>query len=161
MSMLYASDKALEAVKSQGHFFNPHKTLSHKLGLAGSSYELVASLPAVLSYLGPGSWDAISSHEERLQRTLLEYLTQKPGIKVIGEQSSDPKVRVSTVSFVVDGRTSQDVVEAVERKTAGEIGIRWGGFYSERLKTEVLGLGKDGVVRVSMVHYNTGELHIL
>ena len=156
--MLYASDKALSAVSSQGHFFNAHETLTQKLGLAGSSYELVASIPAVLDYLGPDSWSAISSHEELLQKTLLEYLVQKPGVKVIGEESSDVNVRVSTVSFVVEGRNSRDVVESVEEKTGGEIGIRWGGFYSERLREEVLGLSKDGVVRVSMVHYNTGKL---
>lgn len=49
------------------------------------------------------------------------------------------------------------MVEAVEGATNGEIGIRWGGFYSERLRKDVLGLESDGVVRVSMVHYNSGE----
>jgi selenocysteine lyase/cysteine desulfurase len=36
-------------------------------------------------------------------------------------------------------------------------GIRWGTFYSNRL-IEYLGLAaQDGVVRVSLVHYNTLE----
>jgi len=43
----------------------------------------------------------------------------------------------------------------VDELSKEEMGIRWGGFYSVRLLEEVLGLGKDGVVRVSMVHYNT------
>jgi len=34
-------------------------------------------------------------------------------------------------------------------------GFRWGHFYSKRLVDEVLKLKGDGVVRVSMVHYNT------
>ena len=54
------------------------------------------------------------------------------------------------------GRKSQDVVEEIDEVSRGEMGIRWGGFYSVRLIGEVLGLDKkDGVVRVSMVHYNT------
>lgn len=64
---------------------------------------------------------------------------------------------MATVSFTVKGRKSQDFVEAVDKATNGELGIRWGSFYSVRLVEEFLGLGKDGIVRVSMVHYNTGE----
>jgi selenocysteine lyase/cysteine desulfurase len=59
----------------------------------------------------------------------------------------------------VKGRNSQEIVEIVDEKTKGEVGIRWGKFYSNRLVEEVLGLGKDGVVRVSMVHYNTGMFY--
>ena len=158
--MLYASENGLRAVESLGHHFNPSTSLSHKLGLAAASYELVSSIPSILDYLGPdisSSFATITAHEEVLQKTLLTYLIAKSGVRVIGEESSDPKKRVSTVAFVVEGRKSNDVVEEVERETNGEIGIRWGGFYSERLRGEVLGLGSDGVVRVSMVHYNTGE----
>lgn len=158
MSMLYASDNGLKAVKSLGHFFNPTESLQHKLGLAGSSYELVSSIPAILEYLGPdmpASWAAIAKHEELLQQTLLTYLNEKAGVTIIGEKDSDPKKRVSTVSFLVEGLKSEGIVAGVEDKTNGEIGIRWGGFYSERLREEVLGLKEDGVVRVSMVHYNT------
>ena len=46
-------------------------------------------------------------------------------------------------------------MEAVEKESS--FGIRWGHFYSKRLVEEFLGLGAEGVVRVSMVHYNTGQ----
>lgn len=162
ISILYASDDGLQAVQSLGHFFNPSETLAQKLGLAGSSYELVASIPAVVNYLGTGAstWDAISKHEEALQTKLLKYLNSRPEITVHGETDSDPKKRVSTVAFTVRGRNSQEIVEAVDAATNGEIGIRWGSFYSERLREGVLGLEKDGIVRVSMVHYNTGKHYI-
>jgi len=58
----------------------------------------------------------------------------------------------------VKGWKSQDLVEKVDEVSKGEIGIRWGGFYSVRLTEEILALGKDGVVRASFVHYNTGIL---
>ncbi len=61
------------------------------------------------------------------------------------------------VSFSVEGWSSRAVVEGVEARS--RFACRWGHFYSKRLVDDVLGLGgeKEGVVRVSMVHYNTGE----
>lgn len=158
ISMLYVSSKAQEEMTSLGHFFNPNKTLENKLGLAGSSYELVASIPAVVEYLSPASgkskWAGIVEQEGLLQKTLLEYLNARGDVTVYGETSDDVKLRVPTISFSVKGWGSQELVETVERDT--EFGFRFGNFYSVRLVDQVLGLDKrDGVVRVSMVHYNT------
>lgn len=158
MSMLYASSKGLAAIKSLGHFFNPSSTLQDKLGLAGASYELVASIPSVLSYFGTNpaeSWALIEKHEFNLQSKLLNYLNARPEITICGEKDADTKKRVATVSFIVEGSKSQDFVEKIDELSGGSMGIRWGGFYSVRLLEDVLGLGKDGIVRVSMVHYNT------
>ena len=63
------------------------------------------------------------------------------------------------ISFTVRGRGSKSIVEGVEKRS--NFGCRWGHFYSKRLVEEVLGLGKEGVVRVSLVHYNTGEFDLL
>ena len=60
-----------------------------------------------------------------------------------------------TVAFLVKGWSARDLVEAVEKDT--NFGFRWGAFYSNRLAYELLGLESDGVVRISMVHYNTRE----
>ena len=158
ISMLYSSPNGLKAITSLGHHFNPHDTLQDKLGLAGSCYELTSSIPSIISYFGPNpseSWAAITKHEFELQGALLEYLNSRPDVAICGEKDADPKKRVSTISFLVKGWKSRDVVEAVDKASRGEIGIRWGAFYSNRLVEEVLGLGSDGVVRVSMVHYNT------
>lgn len=159
MAMLYSSPAGFKAVQSLAHYFNPSNTLEYKLGLAGSSYELVASIPAVLNYFGPNpaeSWAAIEKHEGGLQSTLLTYLCSRSEISILGEKSADTKKRVSTISFSVKGWKSRDFVEKVDELTKGEIGIRWGGFYSVRLIEDILGLPiPDGVVRVSMVHYNT------
>jgi selenocysteine lyase/cysteine desulfurase len=65
---------------------------------------------------------------------------------------------VPTVSFTVRGWGARELVEAVEGESGGVFGIRAGSFYSVRLVEEVLGLERaKGVVRVSMVHHNTGE----
>lgn len=152
--MLYASTSGQEQMRSLGHFFNPHKTLENKLGLAGASYELLSGIPAVTSYLSD-KWAGIVDQEYQLQKTLLDYLNGRDDVTVHGEKSADGKDRVPTVAFTVKGWNSQELVESVEQ--CSNFGFRWGAFYSNRLVNEFLGLGKDGVVRVSMVHYNTGE----
>ena len=56
--------------------------------------------------------------------------------------------------FVVDGRQSDSITLEVDKH---KIGIRYGDFYARRLIDD-LGLAhQNGVVRVSMVHYNTTE----
>ncbi|EHK98818.1 putative cysteine desulfurase [Glarea lozoyensis 74030] len=160
IAMLYASPLGMSTTKSLGHYFNPHATLQHKLGLAGSSYELTAAIPAVVAYIGASpkeTWSAIEKHEGELQTLLLDYLNSRKDVTIYGEKSADTKLRVATISFTVAGWKSKDVVDKVEELSNGEMAIRWGGMYSVRLLEDVLGLGYDGVVRVSMVHYNTGE----
>ncbi|KAI8632289.1 PLP-dependent transferase [Xylariaceae sp. FL1651] len=157
IAMLYASPRAMRQMKSLGHFFKQGDILEEKIGLAGASYELTHGIPSVISYLRPSppssAWGAFIAHEHALQTTLLAYLASRPDVTVYGDTTGASEARVSTVSFRVAGWRSQDVVEAVEAET--NFGFRWGAFYSERLVKDLLGLGDDGVVRVSMVHYNT------
>lgn len=159
IAVLYAkADTALDReMRSLGHFFNKHATLENKIGFAGASYELVSGIPAVVAYAGGEiSWDAIMAQEAVLQGELLGYLTGRKDVTIHGERSADGKVRVPTVSFTVEGWDSRELVETVE-KEAPIFGFRWGAFYSNRLVHEFLALGTSGIVRVSLVHYNTGK----
>lgn len=158
VAVLYAKKETAQgAMRSLGHFFNPHATLENKIGLAGASYELASGIPAVVAYAGGEvPWRDIVAQEAALQGELLGYLTSRAGVTIHGERSADVAVRVPTVSFTVEGWDSRELVETVEGE-APAFGFRWGAFYSNRLVNEFLGLGKSGVVRVSFVHYNTCE----
>lgn len=157
--MLYGREAAQKSVRSLGHYFNPSSTLENKLGLAGSSYELVQSIPRVARYLGSNTkaaWQAIAKHEEDLAEVLLQYLRSRSDITICGEPTANSRSRVPTIAFIVQDRKSHEVVEAVEK--VSDFGFRWGKFYSNRLAENVLQTPEDGVVRVSMVHYNTRKL---
>ncbi|OAA72391.1 Pyridoxal phosphate-dependent transferase, major domain protein [Cordyceps fumosorosea ARSEF 2679] len=157
LATLYASWAAQTRMRSLGHLFNAHTTLADKMGLAAGSYELCHGVSAVVSYLGGreyGSWSAMEEHEEALTETLLAYLRQVPGITIYGKRVMQES-RLPIVSFTVDGWSSQELVEAIEARS--NYGLRWGAFYSNRLVRETLMLKKDGVVRVSLAHYNTME----
>ncbi|KAL8964032.1 MAG: hypothetical protein Q9183_004759 [Haloplaca sp. 2 TL-2023] len=159
IAALYASSHAQSSLTSLGHYFHNPDTLNMKLGLAAASYELVSSIPWILSYFGPSSasrratWTAIAAHEEHLRSILLEYLNKRDDVTVYGVKDGNKELRVPVVSFSVKARGSKEIVEKVDGMS--EMGIRWGHFYSKRLVDDVLGQKGEGVVRVSMVHYNT------
>ncbi|KAH7308566.1 pyridoxal phosphate-dependent transferase [Stachybotrys elegans] len=158
MALLYGSMAAQEQMDSLGHYFNPSNTLSSKLGLAASNYELLQSLVPLVEYFGDDPaemWAGIEKHEETLQKRLIDYISSRPDITIRGEPSPDTSRRLPTISFTVEGRSSRSIVEAME--SISNVGIRWGHFYSKRLVEKVLGLEGDGVVRVSLVHYNTSK----
>ena len=159
VALLYASWRAQVKMRSLGHFFNPQATLEDKLGLAGGSYELCQAVPQVVDYLnpstGPSLWPAIEEHEWNLHSILLNTLLDLPGVTVLGLGDGRRENRLPTVSFTAAGWSSKALVEAVEAES--NHGLRWGSFYSQRLVRDALGLGPEGVVRVSMVHYNTGK----
>lgn len=157
IASLYASSAAQKLMRSLGHFFKSTDGLENKLGMAAANYELTASIPEVCAYLQKTPWDQIAAHEEKLQGVLIDYLNSKPDIyKIYGEPVASKEKRVPVISFTVQGRKSKDVVDAIEAKS--NFACRWGAFYSNRLCEDVLGLDPvDGVVRVSLLHYNTEE----
>lgn len=111
-----------------------------------------------LSHVFPQS----EPHEEKIQTILLDYLKGRDDVTIYGEPGGERAKRVPTISFNVKGWDPKDVVEKAEetQKRNGdkvEYGFRWGHFYAKRLCDDILGCGENGVVRVSMVHYNTEE----
>ena len=100
------------------------------------------------------AWAAIAAHEEALAARLLDRLRQRDDLRIIGPAVADRDVRVPTISFTHATRSSADIVSAVDRHG---IGIRYGHFYAHRLVEDLGLLEQEGVVRVSLVHYNTIE----
>ena len=137
-----------------------------KLEPGNPSYELAWGTTGIVDYLdelGGGTGDhaaiekafaLIAAHEAVIGGRLLDFLGSRNDVRIVGSRTADPAHRVPTISFKVDGHDSAAVVRAVD---ADRIGIRYGDFASRRL-VESLGLApKNGVIRASMVHYNTVE----
>ena len=99
------------------------------------------------------AFDLMEALERPLVRRLLEWLSERSGVRVLGPATED-RNRVGTVAFVVDDRPSSELVAAAH---ARDVAIRHGHVYAHRLVT-ALGIDPDeGPVRVSLVHYNTPE----
>jgi len=153
VAALYGKRELLARLANVNHDFI--RDAPYKLQPGGVNFELSYGLDGVFAYLaalGEGAFERIAEHEERLAARLVDYLSGKRNVRVLGERSSDRARRVPTVSFTVEGRTPEQVVLAVDPQG---IGIRHGDFYAKGLVQE-LGLEtRGGVVRVSAVHYNT------
>eukprot|EP00897_Mesotaenium_endlicherianum_P010943 jgi/Mesen1/9878/ME000070S09167 len=96
--------------------------------------------------------------ERPLQARLLECLNGKgEDVTVVGPRSADSRTRVSTVSFVHARKKSSQVSR--EMQAAG-FAVRHGNMYAYRLVEALLpklrgNSIEEGVVRVSLLHYNT------
>jgi selenocysteine lyase/cysteine desulfurase len=77
-----------------------------------------------------------------------------PAIRIIGVADSLLSKRVATLSMTHNTLDSKTIVEQVDQFN---IGIRFGDFYAVELINN-LGLRNiQGVVRISLAHYNTTE----
>jgi cysteine desulfurase family protein (TIGR01976 family) len=172
LAALYGKRELFRAARSQNHFFFGDDELPYKLEPGGVPHELAASLPAVPEYLldlesrlpgggaGPErerlarAFAAIAAHEAALVAPLLDFLRSRPGVRLVGEPVADPARRVPTVAFAVEGRDAAGIPAALD---AAGVAIRYGHFYARRA-IEALGLlERNGIVRVSMAHYNTPD----
>jgi len=134
--------------------------------LGGVSHEACAGLLGLRPYLGfldGGSYDGrqsvvsafdkMNELERAAEEPLRAWLSSREDVRLLGPASAGED-SVGTVSFVHKAVPS-DVISA--SVNGCEIGIRHGSMYAVRL-CEALGIGADpGVVRVSLVHYNTVE----
>lgn len=169
LGALYVRRELLEQAKGQNHFFVPEGALPYKLQPGGVAHELAAGLPGIGAYLDgvaehhglrgvdrrdgwAHAFGLFAAHEEQLAARLLAFLHEHPRCRVIGPAVADATVRAPTIAFVVDGKTASSVVTPLDEH---HVALRWGHFYAKRA-IEALGLAKaEGIVRVSMVHYNT------
>jgi cysteine desulfurase family protein (TIGR01976 family) len=181
MAVLYGRKDAVAELTGPNHFFIPRESVPYKFELGGVTHEACAGLVALQPYLnflagrpestpgapGPAPADrdaieaafaAMAALETPLTERLVAWLADRTGVRVIGPTAPGAD-RVPTVSFVHEARTSADIARAVDETG---IALRNGHMYAWRL-CEALGIDpEDGVVRVSLLHYNTpGEVERL
>lgn len=100
-------------------------------------------------------FELIETHEAKMSQLFLDYVKANPKIKLIGKSVADSTLRQPTFSFTFDGKMSNKelVIELAKRKIA----IQSGTFYAFPC-IRALGIDPaEGVVRVSLVHYNTED----
>ena len=84
--------------------------------------------------------------------TGIEWLDRHPRVVLYGPATAAATERVPTVTFTVEGLASSELVRRVDER---RLALRFGHFYALRA-TRALGLSDgEGVVRASLVHYNT------
>jgi len=164
-AVLCSSPEGAAMLANLNHEWMQSSDAAGRLEAGAYPYELGWGATAVPAYLdalgtqhGGAAFAAIEAHERALTARLLDWLTARPGLRIIGAPTAGPG-RLPTVSFVTTRAAPQAVVAHTD---AAQIGIRHGHFYAPRL-VEALGLARaTGVVRISLAHYNTlGEVERL
>lgn len=168
-AVLYGRYGDLASLPGQNHFFIEPSRTAYKFQPGNVNYELAYGCIGISEYLvelarrggAPASgeraairaaFDLIGEQEERVCAKFLDFLNALPSVRIIGETTADAAIRVPTVSFVTAKGRHSDIVSAVDRFN---IGIRHGDFYARRLSEHLKLDPVQGVIRVSMAHYNT------
>lgn len=173
LALMYGRYDLLLEMEGINHYFFKKEDVPYKFQPGNFNFELTYSLLGILEYYEeffkhhfPGdknlscpeklekTFAAFATHEENLSELLLNFLKSQPKIKIIGLPDPDKEKRVPTISFVHENLKSDKIVEQVD---AHRIGIRFGDFYAKKLIHDSGLEEKNGVVRVSLVHYNTSE----
>ena len=171
LALLYGKKELLEETKNLNHEFLS-KEIPLTLNPGGPNHEELACLSGLTDYYedlynhhfsdhqlnlyekGKKIFKLVYSHEEQLMEKLLSFLKSKNNVKLIGKSTHLRNERMPTVSFTVKNKSSLSIAQEAGKNG---IGIRNGDFYAWRC-LKGLGIGtNDGVVRVSMVHYNSVE----
>lgn len=170
--LMYAKREHMLSLKGQNHFFIAEDNIPLKLNVGGYDYETVASATGIADYFQalhahhfPGAnrpfgeqldrvYDLMARHEETVSKPLVDFLGGHKRVHLVGRESAERNMRAPTFAFVVEGKNSDEVTRALD---AHKLGLRHGTFYAHRA-IETLGyLPRGGVVRASLVHYNSAE----
>ena len=167
MAAMYGSHDALSEVTGPNHFFIDDDDVPYKFEPGGVSHEGCAGLLVLQMYLKTligndteqpctftdvqRAFDRMTELELPLQAKLIDFLKSREDVRIIGPAHGSDS-RVGTISVVHCRKSSSEIVNFVSENN---IAIRFGHMYAYRL-CEFLDIEPEaGVVRVSLVHYNT------
>lgn len=166
--VMWGRAESLRRLEPQGHEFN-RELPRYRFNPTGPLHAEIAALSGLAPYLeqihdhhvggdtgfrekARTVFDLFAAHEQVLADRLLRYLETRDDLRVIGHPRARDDVRAATIAFTSSRRSSREIVTAL---ADARIGCSHGHFYAKRC-IEALGIdAADGVVRVSLVHYNT------
>lgn len=168
-ALMYGKHDLLLELDTLYHYFYGKDKVPGKLEPGNPNYELAYSTCGIVDYLvvlgeqagetGPvrqkieAAFAAITAQENLLTERLLSYLRSRNDCRIVG-QANHSETRVPTIAFRFDGREAGELCKAMDSEN---IAMRFGDFHSRRLAEYLELTDHGGMLRVSMVHYNTLE----
>ena len=168
LALLYGKEEILKKLPNQNHEFLKGQ-YPYTINPGGPNHEELVSLIGIYEYfenlynhhfkhkklstlekIGKIN-NLISLHEETIANPILEYLDERKDLNLIGKNKIENKDRAPTISFYSNKKTSKEISNKLHKF---KIATRNDNFYAWRC-LEHLGIDTiDGVVRLSMTHYN-------
>ena len=170
LGLLYGKEEILKKLPNQNHLFLDGE-YPYTLNPGGPNHEELVSLIGVYEYFMQlynhhfksdlkviekieKLNQIISDHEENIANPVLDFISNRKDFKLIGKNKISNKNRAPTISFISKNKSSKEISEFL---VANNIATRNDNFYAWRCLSW-LGIDPiDGVVRLSMTHYNSIE----
>lgn len=172
LGIMWLRRSLADRIAPQGHFFNRDKP-RYRMNPTGPLHAEIAALAGIGQYFDAlhdhhfgqqgGSrserarrlFTLFAEHETALANHLLDTLRELPSVRIVGRSHAIAGERAATVSFVPHKLLPSELARAM---AGHRIAVRSGHFYALRC-LRALGIAdpEEGVVRVSMVHYNTHD----
>lgn len=173
LAVMFGKYNLLYKMDGINHYFFKKKDVPYKFQPGNFNFELTYSLLGISEYFQDfykhhfakadeischdqiaKTFEVMANHEDEISKPLFDLLNANPKVTIIGYPEADKAKRVPTISFIHSELKSDKIVEQVDPH---RIGIRFGDFYAKKLISDLYLEEKNGVVRVSLVHYNTIE----
>ena len=169
LALLYGKEKLLKTLPNQNHEFLDGK-YPYTINPGGPNHEELVSLIGIYEYFDnlynhhfsnkeenllekiKKINSIISCHEEIIANPVLEYLSKNNKFKLIGKNNIKDKNRAPTISFYSKEISSKEISKKLVSK---KIATRNDNFYAWRCLRDLGIDSNDGVVRISMTHYNS------
>ncbi len=169
LALLYGKEEILKNLPNQNHKFL-EGNYPYTINPGGPNHEELASLLGIYEYISSvfnhhfneeitdirqkiiKINELISEHEEKIANPILEYIKSNKILNLIGKDRIINKNRAPTISFTHKHKTSKEVSNTL---ISNNIATRNDNFYAWRCLNSLGISTDDGVIRVSMVHYNT------
>ncbi len=171
LALLYGKEEILKDLPNQNHEFLDGK-YPYTINPGGPNHEELVSLIGIHEYfLNIYNHHfknkkisliekinkintLITDHEKSIANPILKYVDERNDLKLIGKNKINNKDRAPTISFISKIKTSAEISKIL---VDNKIATRNDNFYAWRcLKS--LGIDiNDGVVRISVVHYNSDK----
>ncbi len=171
LALLYGKEKILQKLPNQNHEFL-NGQYPYTINPGGPNHEELVSLIGIYEYFENlfnhhfsnqnltilekvnKVNELIANHEEKLGNKVLKYIYERKDLRLIGKNIIQNKDRAPTISFTSINKSSKEISDILLKYN---IATRNDNFYAWRCLKH-LGIDpEDGVIRISMVHYNTND----
>ena len=169
LALLYGKEEILKDLPNQNHEFL-NGNYPYTINPGGPNHEELVSLIGIYEYFDNLHKhhfkdeekiilnkinkvnNLISLHEEIIANPILDYIDKRSDLKLIGKNKIHNKDRAPTIAFTSYNISSKKISEKLVQS---KIATRNDNFYAWRCLKHMGIDTDDGVVRISMAHYNT------
>ncbi len=169
LALLYGREEILKNLPNQNHSFLDGY-YPETINPGGPNHEELSSLIGIYEYMMEfyehhfhNSKDLkifekikkinnlFAKHEEEIANPILDYISKRDDFNLIGKNKISNKNRAPTISFTSKNKSSKEISATLVKNN---IATRNDNFYAWRC-LKALGIDtEDGVIRISLTHYN-------